>query len=100
MNEERRFNLVMAAGPVPMMRAIAEVTRPYRIKTIVSLNPIMIDGTGMCGGCRVTVGRETKFACVDGPDFDAHKVNFSELTNRLGTYQAEECRALAILNST
>ena len=80
----------MAAGPVPMMRAIAEVTRPYGIKTIVSLNPIMVDGTGMCGGCRVTVGGETKFACVDGPEFDAHKVDFRELMNRLRTYQEEE----------
>lgn len=85
-----KFNLVMAAGPVPMMRAIAEVTRPYGIKTIVSLNPIMVDGTGMCGGCRVTVGGETKFACVDGPEFDAHKVDFRELMNRLRTYQEEE----------
>ena len=86
----KKFNLVMAAGPVPMMRAIAEVTRPYGIKTIVSLNPIMVDGTGMCGGCRVTVGGETKFACVDGPEFDAHKVDFRELMNRLRTYQEEE----------
>ena len=100
LNEGRRFNLVMAAGPVPMMREIAEATRPYKIKTIVSLNPIMVDGTGMCGGCRVTVGGETKFACVDGPDFDAHKVDFQELTNRLRTYQTEERRAFANLNST
>jgi len=98
LNEGRRFDLAMAAGPVPMMRAIAEATRPYAIRTIVSLNPIMIDGTGMCGGCRVTVRGETKFACVDGPDFDAHKVDFRELTNRLRTYQDEECKALASLN--
>ena len=95
----RKVDLVLAAGPVPMMRAVAEVTRPYRVKTVVSLNPIMVDGTGMCGGCRVTVGGETKFACVDGPEFDAHKVDFRELMNRLGTYLAEETRATAILES-
>jgi NAD(P)H-flavin reductase len=95
----RKVDLALAAGPVPMMRAVAEVTRPYRLKTVVSLNPIMVDGTGMCGGCRVTVGGETKFACVDGPEFDAHKVDFRELMNRLGTYLAEETRATAILKS-
>ena len=89
----RKFNLVMAAGPVPMMRAVAEVTRPFKVKTVVSLNPIMVDGTGMCGGCRVTVGGETKFACVDGPEFDAHQVDFRELTNRLRTYLEEEIKA-------
>ncbi|MBS7656886.1 MAG: sulfide/dihydroorotate dehydrogenase-like FAD/NAD-binding protein [Candidatus Bathyarchaeia archaeon] len=89
----KKFNLVMAAGPVPMMRAVAEVTRPYNIKTVVSLNPIMVDGTGMCGGCRVSVGGETKFACVDGPEFDAHQVDFRELTNRLRTYIEEETKA-------
>jgi len=88
----RRFDLVMAAGPVPMMRAVAEVTSPYKIKTVVSLNPIMVDGTGMCGGCRVTIGGATKFACVDGPEFDAHQVDFRELMNRLRTYQEEEAR--------
>jgi ferredoxin--NADP+ reductase len=92
----RQFDLVMAAGPVPMMRAVAEVTRPFRIKTIVSLNPIMVDGTGMCGGCRVTIGGETKFACVDGPEFDAHQVDFRELMNRLRTYLKEETKAAAI----
>ncbi|MEM2111123.1 MAG: sulfide/dihydroorotate dehydrogenase-like FAD/NAD-binding protein [Candidatus Bathyarchaeia archaeon] len=92
--EGRKFNLVMAAGPVLMMKAIADVTKSYGIKTIVSLNPIMVDGTGMCGGCRVTVGGKTKFACVDGPDFDAHEVDFRELANRLRTYQEEECKAL------
>jgi len=89
----RKFDLVMASGPVQMMRAIAEVTRPYNIKTIVSLNPIMVDGTGMCGSCRVTVGEKTKFACVDGPEFDAHKVDFQELINRLNTYKEEETKA-------
>jgi ferredoxin--NADP+ reductase len=91
----KKFNLVMAAGPVPMMRAVAEVTRPFKIKTVVSLNPIMVDGTGMCGGCRITVGGETKFACVDGPEFDAHQVDFRELTNRLRTYTEEETKAAA-----
>ena len=91
-----KFDLVMAAGPVPMMRAVAEVTRPFKVRTIVSLNPIMVDGTGMCGGCRVTVGGETKFACVDGPEFDAHQVDFRELTNRLRTYLEEETKAAAI----
>jgi ferredoxin--NADP+ reductase len=90
-----RFDLVTAVGPVPMMRAVAEVTRPYKIKTVVSLNPIMVDGTGMCGGCRVTVGGETKFACVDGPEFDAHQVDFRELVSRLQTYKDEETTAAA-----
>jgi ferredoxin--NADP+ reductase len=81
---------VFAIGPVPMMRAVAELTRPYGIKTIVSLNPIMIDGTGMCGGCRVMVGGEMKFACVDGPEFDGHLVDFDNLTGRLTTYRDQE----------
>lgn len=81
---------VYAAGPVPMMRAIVELTRPTGIKTIVSLNPIMVDGTGMCGGCRVSVGGETKFACVDGPEFDGHKVDFKELADRLTAYRKQE----------
>lgn len=85
-----QYDLAVAIGPVPMMKFVCEVTRPYGIKTLVSLNPIMIDGTGMCGGCRVTVGGETKFACVDGPDFDGHKVNFDELMKRNGTYRAKE----------
>jgi ferredoxin--NADP+ reductase len=82
--------LVVAIGPVPMMRAVANLTRPYEVKTLVSLNPIMIDGTGMCGGCRVSVGGETKFACVDGPEFDGHQVNFDELMLRLQAYCEEE----------
>jgi len=81
---------VFAVGPVPMMKAVAEMTRKQGIKTIVSLNPIMIDGTGMCGGCRVKIGSETKFACVDGPEFDAHLVDFDELGDRLTSYRAEE----------
>ncbi len=83
-------DLVVAIGPLPMMRAVAEMTRPLVIKTIVSLNPIMIDGTGMCGGCRVSVGGKTKFVCVDGPEFDAHLVDFAELSNRLKMYRPEE----------
>jgi len=82
--------LVLAAGPVPMMRAVAEVTGPLGIRTIASLNPIMVDGTGMCGGCRVQVNGAMKFACVDGPEFDAHKVDFRELSDRLTTYRAHE----------
>jgi len=82
--------LVLAAGPVAMMRAVAEVTAPLGIRTIASLNPIMVDGTGMCGGCRVQVSGVMKFACVDGPEFDAHKVDFRELSDRLTTYRAHE----------
>jgi ferredoxin/flavodoxin---NADP+ reductase len=89
------FSSVYAIGPVPMMRATAEVTRPYGIKTIVSLNPIMVDGMGMCGSCRVTVGGKTKFACIDGPEFDAHKTDFKELMGRLREYPEEEQSALA-----
>ncbi|VAW01476.1 NADH-dependent reduced ferredoxin:NADP+ oxidoreductase subunit A [hydrothermal vent metagenome] len=81
---------VIAVGPIPMMRAVAGVTRPHGIDTVVSLNPIMVDGTGMCGGCRVSVGDETKFACVDGPDFDAHLVDFDLLDRRNKTYTAFE----------
>ena len=85
-----KYDLVVAIGPVPMMKFVCEVTRPYGIKTLVSLNPIMIDGTGMCGGCRVNVGGEIKFACVDGPDFDGHLVNFDELMKRNSTYKEKE----------
>ena len=85
-----QYDLVIAIGPVIMMKMVAEVTRPYGIKTDVSLNPIMIDGTGMCGGCRVTVGGEIKFACVDGPEFDGHLVNFDELMKRNTIYRARE----------
>jgi len=86
---------VFAIGPVPMMKAVAELTRAQAIPTFVSLNPIMIDGTGMCGGCRVTVGGVSMFACVDGPEFDAHQVDFDNLFARLGTYrehEAADCR--------
>ena len=88
-----QFDRVIAIGPDIMMKFLAEVTRPYGIKTIISLDPIMVDGTGMCGGCRVTVGGEVKFACVDGPDFDGHKVDFDELMRRNGFYREEEAHA-------
>jgi len=81
---------VLAAGPLPMMRAVCDVTRPYGVKTVVSLNPVMVDGTGMCGGCRVTVGGEVKYACVDGPEFDGHLVDFDELRARLAVYRPQE----------
>jgi ferredoxin--NADP+ reductase len=87
---ERRPGAVFAVGPVPMMRAVAEQTRPHGIETVVSLNPIMIDGTGMCGGCRVVVGGASKFACVDGPEFNGHQVDFANLTDRLATYRRIE----------
>ncbi|MEG1887069.1 MAG: sulfide/dihydroorotate dehydrogenase-like FAD/NAD-binding protein, partial [Oscillospiraceae bacterium] len=77
-------------GPIPMMKFVSIATKEYNIKTIVSLNPIMIDGTGMCGGCRVTVGGKTKFACVDGPDFDGHLVDFDELIRRNNFYKSQE----------
>jgi len=85
---------VVAIGPPIMMKACADTTRPFGIKTIVSLNPIMVDGTGMCGGCRVKIGNEVKFACVDGPDFDGHKVDFNDLMMRLRRYKEEEKAAL------
>lgn len=78
-----------------MMRVLAETTRPYGVKTIVSLNPIMVDGTGMCGACRVSVGGETKFACVDGPEFDAHEVDWELAMRRLAMYKNEEEKAMA-----
>lgn len=85
---------VYAIGPPMMMKATSDVTKPYGIKTIVSLNPIMVDGMGMCGACRVTVGDKTKFACVDGPEFDAGIVDFGELVKRLKTYSEEEKAAI------
>ena len=85
---------VVAIGPPLMMKACAEATRPHKIKTMVSLNPVMVDGTGMCGGCRVRVGGQIKFACVDGPDFDGHQVDFEDLTTRLRRFATEEKSAL------
>lgn len=95
------YDLVIAIGPIPMMKYVSLTTKDHNIKTIVSLNPIMIDGTGMCGGCRVSVGGEIKFACVDGPDFDGHLVDFDELMRRNSFYKKEEahaCRMEAELN--
>ena len=86
----RQYDEVLAIGPIPMMKFVAKTTQPFGVKTTVSLNPIMVDGTGMCGGCRVTVGGEVKFACVDGPDFDGHQVDFDELMNRNGVYRDRE----------
>jgi len=88
------IKMIMAIGPVPMMRVVANLTEPYEVPTWVSLNPLMVDGTGMCGGCRVQVGNETKFACVDGPDFDGHKVDFDLLNKRLGAYKEQEKAAM------
>ena len=88
-----QYDEVIAIGPLPMMKAVCDLTRPYGVKTIVSMNPIMIDGTGMCGGCRVTVGGETKFACVDGPDFDGHLVDFDEAIARSRMFRPEEAQA-------
>ncbi|MBQ8847445.1 MAG: sulfide/dihydroorotate dehydrogenase-like FAD/NAD-binding protein [Candidatus Gastranaerophilales bacterium] len=90
--DSEKVDYVIAVGPMPMMRAVAELTRPYGIKTEASMNPIMVDGTGMCGACRVTVGGEVKFACVDGPDFDAHLIDFDEVINRTRIYKEEEKR--------
>jgi ferredoxin--NADP+ reductase len=88
--EEGGIKQVVAIGPVPMMRAVSNITKNYDVELLVSLNPIMVDGTGMCGGCRVTVGGETKFACVDGPEFDGHQVDYDELMLRLQAYLEDE----------
>ncbi|NLP13707.1 MAG: sulfide/dihydroorotate dehydrogenase-like FAD/NAD-binding protein [Clostridium sp.] len=88
--EGNKYDLVIAIGPLVMMKFVSSLTKQYGIKTIVSMNPVMIDGTGMCGGCRVTVGGETKFACVDGPDFDGHLVDFDEAIRRQNIYKKEE----------
>lgn len=87
-------NLVYAIGPVPMMKVVSEITKQHNLKTIISLNPIMVDGTGMCGACRVSVGGVTKFACVDGPDFDGHLVNWPEFTSRLSVFKRKEKESL------
>ncbi len=89
------IDIVYAVGPVPMMRAVANLTRPLGVRTIVSLNPVMVDGTGMCGGCRVTIDGKSQFACVDGPEFDAHRVDFRNLANRNAMYREMESRSLA-----
>ncbi len=89
-----RIDLVLAVGPIPMMRAVAEMTRKEHIRTIVSLNPIMIDGTGMCGGCRVLVEGKSEFACVDGPEFDAHRIDFAVLVQRNAMYRPLEQKSM------
>jgi len=94
------IDLVIAIGPTIMMKMVAEKTRAYKISTVASLNTIMVDGTGMCGGCRVTVGGETKFVCVDGPEFDAHQVDWNEMLNRLHSYHDHECQALRQIERT
>jgi ferredoxin--NADP+ reductase len=90
----RKIDFVLAVGPVPMMRAVARITAPLGIKTMVSLNSVMVDGTGMCGGCRVLLGDKSKFACVDGPEFDASLVNFEVLMQRNAMYRDQECQSL------
>lgn len=87
-----KVDYAIAVGPMPMMRAVANLTKPHNIKTEASMNPIMVDGTGMCGACRLTVGGEIKFACVDGPDFDAHQIDFDEVINRTRIYKEHEQR--------
>jgi len=89
-----KIGMIMAIGPVPMMRVVSNLTKSYEVPTWVSLNPLMIDGTGMCGGCRVSIGGETKFACVDGPDFDGHQVDFDLLTKRMNAYHEQEREAM------
>ena len=90
LDEGKQYDLIIAIGPLVMMRAVAELTRPYGIETVVSMNTIMVDGTGMCGCCRLTVGGKTKFACVDGPDFNAHEVDFEEAIRRSRAYVEQE----------
>lgn len=90
LDSDKNISLVVAIGPVIMMKFVAETTRPYGVPTVVSLNPIMVDGTGMCGGCRVSVSNENKFACVDGPEFDGHKVDFDVLMSRQRMYKSQE----------
>ena len=85
---------MVAIGPIPMMKFCSLITKEKSVKTIVSLNPIMVDGTGMCGCCRVSIGDDTKFACVDGPEFDGHKVDFDELGKRLASYLEDEKQSL------
>ncbi len=97
--EKDDIDMVVAIGPIPMMKFCSLITKEKGVKTLVSLNPIMVDGTGMCGCCRVTVGGETKFACVDGPEFDAHKVDFDELAKRLASYLEDEKASMDAYNN-
>ena len=90
LEQGNQYDAVLAIGPIPMMKFVCKTTEPFGVKTMVSLNPIMVDGTGMCGGCRVTVGGQTKFACVDGPEFDGHQVDFNELMSRNSVYRGRE----------
>ncbi len=99
-DKEKRIDIIWAIGPVIMMKVVANLTKKYDIKTIVSLNPIMVDGTGMCGGCRVEVGGKTKFACVDGPEFDGHKVDFNNLMLRNRRFLRDEEEACNMLEGT
>jgi ferredoxin--NADP+ reductase len=94
-----KYDRAIAVGPLIMMKVVSNLTRQFGIPTVVSMNPIMIDGTGMCGGCRLTVGGETRFACVDGPEFDGHLVDFDEVIKRTGIYRAEERIALETLKA-
>ena len=98
--KQNAVDRVVAIGPVPMMEAVSNVTKEYGVRTVVSLNPIMVDGTGMCGACRVMIGGRTKFACVDGPEFDGHQVDFADLATRLGAYRDKENQSLAIYRGT
>ncbi|PMQ02240.1 MAG: ferredoxin-NADP reductase [Dictyoglomus sp. NZ13-RE01] len=100
LDSERIIDRIWAIGPTIMMKVICELTKPYNVPTIVSLNPIMVDGTGMCGGCRVTVGDKVMFTCVDGPEFDGHLVNFDELLKRLKAYREEEQLSLKLFEES
>ena len=95
--DQNKYDCVMAVGPMPMMRAVCALTAKYGVKTVVSMNPLMVDGTGMCGCCRVTVGGKTRYACVDGPEFDGHEVDWAEAMNRLGAYREQEKQHLCQL---
>lgn len=96
----KKIDRIWAIGPTIMMKVISELTKPYKILTVVSLNPIMVDGTGMCGGCRVTIGDRIMFTCIDGPEFDGHLVNFDELLLRLKAYREEEQIALRLFEES
>ena len=100
LDEKERVDRVLGVGPVPMMKALCNMTRPYGVKTLVSLNPIMVDGTGMCGACRCEIKGETRYACVDGPEFDGHEVNFDLLTKRLAMYKGQELVSLEQFKQT
>lgn len=100
LDTDKTVHEVVAVGPVPMMAAVSTLTLPYGVHTTVSLNPIMVDGIGMCGACRVTVGGKTRFACVDGPEFDGHQVDFAELRLRLGAFRAQEQESLEAYRSS